>query len=134
LIAANKIGTGLIGTENFGNETGIHINFCNKGMIGGNSISAENKIAYNKTGVLIEIAYPITMLKNSFYCNSTEAITFKNLPTGKEITQSRITTITTTSASGTYLPNSIIELFYNDGCANCQGKNLVGNNTNRWEW
>ncbi|RZK58700.1 MAG: hypothetical protein EOO91_07490, partial [Pedobacter sp.] len=121
VVSNNKIGTGLLGTENFGNETGIHVNFCNKGLIGGNSITDANNIAYNKTGVLIEIAYPISMLKNSFYCNNT-AVTFKNIPNGKVITQSRISTITSTNVSGNYLPNSKVELFYTDSCPDCQGK------------
>lgn len=122
IVASNKIGTGPLGTENFGNETGIHVNFCNKGMIGGNTLADGNSIGYNKTGVLIEIAYPISMLKNSFYCNSTAAVTFKSIPDGKVITQSRISTITAMSASGTYLPNSTLELFYTDSCPDCQGK------------
>ncbi|RYF23180.1 MAG: hypothetical protein EOO42_07600, partial [Flavobacteriales bacterium] len=122
VVSGNKIGTGPLGTENFGNETGIHVNFCNKGIIGGNTITEGNNIAYNKTGVLIEIAYPISMLKNSFYCNSTAAVTFKSIPEGKIITQSRIRTITTTNVSGNYLPNSKVELFYTDSCPDCQGK------------
>ncbi|RZJ20346.1 MAG: hypothetical protein EON51_15360, partial [Acinetobacter sp.] len=122
VISGNKIGTGPLGTENFGNETGIHVNFCNKGIIGGNTIADGNNIAYNKTGVLIEIAYPISMLKNSFYCNNTAAVTFKSIPEGKIITQSRIRNITTTNVSGNYLPNSKVELFYTDSCPDCQGK------------
>ncbi|MBB2146030.1 T9SS type B sorting domain-containing protein [Pedobacter sp. LMG 31464] len=122
IISNNKIGTSVTGNESFGNTTGIHVNFCNKGMIGGSVVNDGNSIAYNKTGVLIEIAYPISMLKNSFYCNSLAAVTYKNLPAGKFITQSHITNLSATGASGTYLPNSIIELFYTDSCPDCQGK------------
>ncbi|WP_316770726.1 gliding motility-associated C-terminal domain-containing protein [Pedobacter frigiditerrae] len=125
LVAGNKIGTGPLGTENFGNETGIHINFCNKGTIGGNSTTDGNSIAYNKTGVLIEIAYPISMYKNSFYCNG-EAITFKNLPDPTKIVKARITTITPNKLSGTYLPNATVELFYTGTCLDCQGKTWLG--------
>jgi gliding motility-associated-like protein len=120
-IGHNRIGTGLLGTENYANGIGIHVNFSLAGMIGGTSGSDQNTIAFNKTAILIEISYPISILKNSVYCNDA-AVIFKNLPPGKVITQSRITTITALGASGTYLPNSKIELFYVDDCADCQGK------------
>lgn len=120
VVSNNKIGTGLLGTENFGNSIGVHVNFCNKGLIGGNATSG-NAIANNKTAVLIEISYPISILGNSLYCNNV-AVTFKNLPAGKSVTQPRITSITINEVSGTYLPNSKIELFYTDSCPDCQGK------------
>lgn len=122
IISNNKIGTSITGNENFGNTTGIHINNCNKGMIGADMITQGNTIAYNKTAVLLEIAYPISILKNSFYCNNIAAITYKNIPSGKVITQSQITEITQNSINGSYLPNSKIELFYTDSCPDCQGK------------
>ncbi|TCC94020.1 gliding motility-associated C-terminal domain-containing protein [Pedobacter frigiditerrae] len=120
-VEGNSIGTGPIGTENYGNTTGIHVRFCNKGVIGGNSTTDGNSIAYNKTGVLIEIAYPISMYKNSFYCN-TEAVLFKNLSDPTKIVKARITTITSNKISGTYLPNATVELFYAGSCLDCQGK------------
>ncbi|GAA4211515.1 hypothetical protein GCM10022289_40760 [Pedobacter jeongneungensis] len=121
IIANNRIGTGIFGTENYGNGIGIHINFSQTGMIGGTNNPDANAIAFNKTAVLIEISYPISILKNSIYCNDA-AVTFKNLPEGKVITQSRITTIGASGASGNYLPNSKIELFYTDNCGDCEGK------------
>lgn len=124
IIANNKIGTGILGTENYSNGIGIHINFSLAGIIGGSNNLDANAIAFNKTAVLIEISYPISILKNSIYCNDA-AITFKNLPAGKVITQSRITTISTSSVSGTYLPNSKIELFYTDDCGDCEGKTWI---------
>jgi gliding motility-associated-like protein len=120
-LEGNAIGTGLLGTENFSNNIGVHIHLCNKGIIGGDLVAQGNKIAYNKTAVFLEIAYPISILKNSFFCNDV-AITYKDLPNGKFVTQSRITNITTTQVSGQYLPNSKIELFYTDDCIDCQGK------------
>jgi gliding motility-associated-like protein len=137
-LEGNDIGTNQLGTFDFGNTTGIHVRFCNKGMIGGDNLSQGNNIAYNATGVLLEIAYPISMLKNSFYCNSTAAVTFKNLLDGKVITQSRISTITATNVSGIYLPNSKVELFYTDSCPDCQGKKwlatLLTDATGNWSY
>jgi gliding motility-associated-like protein len=122
LIAGNRIGTALKGTESFGNNTGIHINFSLAGTIGGSNTDTKNVIAYNKTAIAIEISYPVSILKNSIYCNTEGAIKFANLPQGKSITPSAISSITLTSARGTYLPNSFIELFYDDECPDCQGK------------
>lgn len=120
-LEGNAIGTGLLRTENFSNNIGVHIHLCNKGIIGGDLVAQGNKIVYNKTAVFLEIAYPISILKNSFFCNDV-AITYKDLPNGKFVTQSRISNITTTLVSGQYLPNSKIELFYTDDCIDCQGK------------
>ncbi len=115
-ILNNRIGTGLLSTENFGNDMGIHIKFSEADVIGENNI-----IAYNKTAVFIEISYPITIRKNSIYCNG-KSIEFSNLPIGKVVSPSKIDVITTNSASGVYLPNSTVELFYDDECPDCQGK------------
>jgi gliding motility-associated-like protein len=122
LITGNRIGTGLNSTESFGNNIGIHINFSLAGTIGGSNANTENVIGYNKTAIAIEISYPISTLKNSIYCNTESSIKFANLPQGKSITPSTISSITSTSARGTYLPNSFIELFYDDECPDCQGK------------
>ena len=119
VIARNRIGTGKIGTENFSNTLGIHINFSNtKGMIGGADVNDQNFIANNKTAVLIENSYPISIFKNSIYCNNSGAITFKN----QTLNPAKIDVITSTEVSGRYSPNSIVELFYTDECSDCQGK------------
>lgn len=119
VIARNRIGTGKIGTENFSNTLGIHINFSNtKGMIGGADVNDQNFIANNKTAVLIENSYPISIFKNSIYCNNSGAITFKN----QTLNPAKIDVITPKEVSGRYSPNSIVELFYTDECSDCQGK------------
>ncbi|RZK57817.1 MAG: T9SS type B sorting domain-containing protein [Pedobacter sp.] len=122
-ISNNRIGTSVTGNESFGNNIGIHVNNCDNGLIGGANISDQNNIAYNKEGVLIELSYPISILKNSFYCNTNNAVSFNRVP--GTITQSRISNISPNGASGVYLPNSIIELFYTDSCPDCQGKTWV---------
>ncbi|WP_231425507.1 gliding motility-associated C-terminal domain-containing protein [Pedobacter sp. Leaf250] len=119
VIARNKIGTGKLGTENFSNTLGIHINFSNtKGLIGGSNVNDQNFIAYNKTAILVENSYPIAIFKNSIYCNSTAAITFKN----QSLNPAKISLISASEVSGVYSPNSIVELFYTDECNDCQGK------------
>jgi len=124
-IRRNVIGPGL-NSENFGNtKYGIELYNCLAGVIGGVDVADQNVIAYNELGILVDASYPVSILKNSTYCNTLAAIAFKDIPTGKNITPSRITTITATSASGIYLPNALIELFYDDECPDCQGKTFI---------
>lgn len=136
-IANNRIGTGILGTENYSNGIGIHVNFSLAGIIGGINSADQNTIAFNKTAILIEISYPISILKNSIYCNDV-AVTFKNLPAGKVITPSRITAISASNVNGTYLPNSKIELFYVDDCSDCEGKTWIAtiptDNSGQWAY
>ncbi|RZM28674.1 MAG: T9SS type B sorting domain-containing protein [Pedobacter sp.] len=124
-ISGNTIGTGTAGSESYGNALGIHITASQAGVIGGTTAPDANVIAYNKTGIFIEIAYPVSILRNSMYCNTEASISFKNLPAGKSVTKSQIQTITPNGASGVYLPNSKIELFYDDSCPDCQGKTWI---------
>jgi len=124
-IRRNVIGPGL-NSENFGNtKYGIELYNCLAGVIGGVDVADQNVIAYNELGILVDASYPVSILKNSTYCNTLAAIAFKDIPPGKNITPSRITTITATSASGIYLPNALIELFYDDECPDCQGKTFI---------
>lgn len=124
-ITRNVIGCGVNG-ENFGNiKYGIELYNCSAGIIGGPTAADRNIIAYNESAILVDKSYPVSILKNSIYCNGSSAIGFKDIPPDKSITQSRIGLITSTSASGTYLPNSIIELFYDDECPDCQGKTFI---------
>ncbi|MGA9648339.1 gliding motility-associated C-terminal domain-containing protein [Pedobacter sp.] len=122
IVRHNFIGLGPNST-NFGNKKyGIEVYNCSAGTIGGSNLSDQNVIAYNEQAIQIDFSYPVSILKNSIYCNTKSAIEFKDIPSDKSITQSKIGVITPTFASGTYLPNSIIELFYDDECPDCQGK------------
>jgi gliding motility-associated-like protein len=113
-IERNVIGAGP-NSENYGNgKYGIELYNCGAGTIG-----YQNTIAYNDEAVKVDLSYPVSILKNSIYCNN-ESIVFDRLP--EAITPSTISSITSTSASGVYLPNSFIELFYDDECPDCQGK------------
>jgi gliding motility-associated-like protein len=124
LISGNKIGTGITGTENFGNATGILIDQCLAGMIGGNTAADQNTVAYNDKGIIIRISYPVSILRNSLYCNVTTGIGFESMASGI-IVPCKISTITSTGATGKYLPNSKVELFYIDSCPNCEGKTWI---------
>ncbi|WP_316754649.1 gliding motility-associated C-terminal domain-containing protein [Pedobacter aquatilis] len=122
IVRHNVIGTGL-NAENYGNtKYGIEVYNCSAGTIGGSNLSDQNVIAYNEQAIQIDFSYPVSILKNSIYCNTKSAIEFKDIPPDKLITQSKIGVITPNFATGTYLPNSIIELFYDDECPDCQGK------------
>ncbi|WP_316735474.1 gliding motility-associated C-terminal domain-containing protein [Pedobacter aquatilis] len=137
-IQHNYIGTNSL-NQNFGNiKYGIELYNCGAGVIGGVSLSEQNIIAYNEQAIQVDFSYPVSILKNSIFCNRKSAIEFKDLPSGKVITQSKIDLITANSASGIYLPNSIIELFYDDECADCQGKTwiatLATDNNGAWRY
>ena len=122
IIRHNLIGLGPNST-NFGNKKyGIELYNCSAGVIGGSNLTDQNIIAYNEQAIQVDFSYPVSILKNSIYCNTKSAIEFKDIPVDKLITQSKIGVITANFASGTYLPNSIIELFYDDECPDCQGK------------
>lgn len=119
VIEENYIGLSLDGNMSFSNSTGIYFKFSGAGRVTGNTI------AHNDLGIMEEITYPVSILKNSFFCNKKVLDTLK-LPTGYMLTQSRISLITATEVRGTYLPNSTIELFYvDDRCTPCQGKTWI---------
>lgn len=121
----NRIGTGINGNENYGNsETGIEIYHCDKGTIGTADWVDRNDVAYNRNGILINESYPITVTKNSIYCNTGKPLDFKNVDISKLQTP-RVTEITAGTAKGNYFANSIIELFYDDECPDCQGKTFL---------
>jgi len=122
-ITGNYVGTGFAGTEDFKNSSyGIRIFNCvNGGLIGGGSLSEKNYIANNDYGIFIERnSVPVTISRNSIYCNRVLGISFKDHPQTPE--PPKIALITANSASGTYMPNATIELFYDDNCPNCEGK------------
>lgn len=131
IVSGNFIGVAKDGITRFPNKVGVHVNFSQAGTIG-----ESNKIAYNNLGVKVELSYPISILKNSFYCNAT-AVQYIRLPNKAEIV-SRISSINAGSASGIYLPKSTVELFYSDNCGTCQGKTWLAtvhaDATGYWEY
>ncbi len=140
VIAGNRIGTGPNGNENYPNVLyGIWVLNCNSGgLVGGPGLNDVNYITNNDYGVYIEqgTLYPVRISRNSIYCNRKEGIAFKE--TSPKPPQIRISTITPAGASGTYQPNSIVELFYDDNCPNCEGKVFLGqaiaNGAGNWSY
>ncbi|MEJ5994662.1 gliding motility-associated C-terminal domain-containing protein [Pedobacter sp. Du54] len=124
-IKNNKVGTGLNGTEKYGNGIGIEINKCIGGIIGSNLSSEKNDIAYNTDGIVIIDSYPITITKNSLYCNTKFPIRHQNVDVSK-ITAPAVTSISAGGVSGKASPNTIIEVFSNHECSGCQGKIYLG--------
>lgn len=113
LLTGNTIGESVLTGHS---KYGIELYNCNSG-----GINDGNIIGHNDVGVFADRSYAVSILKNSFFCNKT-AIETINIPSGKTITPSRISSITATGASGIYLPNATVELFYTDECIDCQGK------------
>ncbi|MDT4825056.1 hypothetical protein FQZ97_583270 [compost metagenome] len=125
ILSRNRIGTGTAGNENYGNsETGIEIFKCDKGNIGTADWSDRNYIAFNRDGILINDSYPISITKNSIYCNQRLPVDFKNVDMTRLRTP-QLMAITGSGAQGSYFPNSVIELFYDDECEGCQGKTFL---------
>ncbi len=124
-IKRNKVGTGTTATEKYGNVRGIEINKCAFGTIGSAISADKNDIAYNVDGIVIIESYPITISKNSIFCNSRFPIQHQNVAVNK-LTTPIVKSIATGVASGTYVPNGIVEVFSNHECVGCQGKIYLG--------
>lgn len=124
-IKRNKVGTGLTGTEKLGNVTGIEINKCAFGSIGSDISDDKNDIAYNVDGIVIIESYPITIRRNSIFCNSRFPIQHQNVAITK-LTTPIIKSVVSGEVRGTYVPNGIVEVFTNHECTGCQGKIYLG--------
>ena len=133
-IQGNHIGVGLDGVTNLisgatvSNGDNISLNFCGPGLIGGPGAGQKNYIANNVEGVVEETTSHVTISQNSFFCNGTGIVL--NLKYYFHPTPyANITQLSAGSVGGTALPNSIIELFYDDLCPGCEGKTYIGNTT-----
>jgi gliding motility-associated-like protein len=128
-IKRNRIGTGINAAQNYGNtDVGIEVSNCASGSIGSSLVSDKNDISYNVDGIVILNSYPITITKNSIYCNSRFPIRHQNVDVSK-ITAPAVTSITGSGVSGKTSPNGIIEVFGNHECSGCQGKIYLGSVT-----
>jgi gliding motility-associated-like protein len=135
VIQGNHIGvaldnvTDLIGGLNTGgNAADILLEDCGHGLIGGSGTGQRNYIAYNAEGVYEFWCGPITISENSFFCNITgiwpDWQTYNH-----PAPYVNITLLTTGTVGGNALPNSTIELFYDDECPGCEGKTYIGTTT-----
>jgi len=120
IVTGNGIGTGKQGSEVLGNGIGIKIETGGVGFIGGDTDAKANKIANNDYGIESLSARPVTITRNSMYCNKESGI-------GKtvNIAQPYVQILITRAGflSGKATANSTIELFYTENCRGlCEGK------------
>jgi gliding motility-associated-like protein len=132
-IQGNHIGVGPDGVTNLisgGTVTygdNISLSNCGPGLIGGTAPNQKNYIANNKFGVVEEWCGPVTISQNSFFCNGTGIVFDPNYP--HPAPYANISVLTPGTVGGTALPNSTIELFYDDECPGCEGKTYIGTTT-----
>jgi hypothetical protein len=130
-IQGNHIGVGLDGVTNLisggtvSNGDNISLNTCGPGLIGDPDPSQKNYIANNVYGVIEEYTQPVTISQNSFFCNGT-GIVLDPQDYPHPTPYANITQLSAGSVGGAALPNSIIELFYDDLCPGCEGKTYIG--------
>jgi len=142
VIQGNHIGVGLdnvtnlLGGATISNGDNISLNWCGSGLIGGPSPNQKNYIANNKYGVIEESCGPVTISQNSFFCNGTGIVFDPNYP--HPTPYANISLLTPGTVGGTALPNSTIELFYDDECPGCEGKSYIGattaDNSGTWSY
>lgn len=123
VVTGNSIGTGRLGTEVLSNGIGIKIEVGAVGTIGGDTDEKSNKIANNDYGIESLSFKPITITRNSMYCNKLSGIgETRNL--AQPFVQ--ILVIRPDFLSGKATPNSTIELFYTENCHGiCEGKQYI---------
>ncbi|GGB18594.1 gliding motility-associated C-terminal domain-containing protein [Puia dinghuensis] len=142
VIQGNHIGvaldnvTNLISGATNSNGDNISLNNCSQGLIGGPGAGQKNYIANNVEGVVEANCGPITISQNSFFCNTSIGIVFDAAHYSHPAPYVNISVLTTGTVGGTALPNSTIELFYDDLCPGCEGKTYIGATTadNNGNW
>lgn len=120
VLTGNAIGTGVTGTERLGNGRGISVEVGAGGTIGGVNPEHVNKIGYNDYGIESVSSRPVTITRNSMFCN-------KFISIGKTINSFQpfvqILKKVAGNVSGRATPNAVIELFYTINCEGlCEGR------------
>lgn len=142
-IVGNCIGTDTTGTLDLGNFAGgIRFDFGGGNTtIGGTFPSLANTIAFNGgygIGILNANTNGVGIRQNKIYCNNGKGIDLAGV--GNNTTPAPvITNATPTGCSGTAIPNSTVELFYDSTCtAFCQGKTYIAtvfsDGTGNWSY
>lgn len=146
VITGNKVNVDRYGKQtNSSLFQGMTIEFCNAGMIGGTDPDKMNTIAFtsNNGGIFLFMSYRVTISRNSTYCNSAwgGSITLFGWYNGEYVMKEPFVTINRVAGntiSGTALPNSLIELFFDDSCSGCEGKtyltNLMADAAGNWQY
>ncbi len=93
--------------------------------IGGNDTALANIFAYGYSGVINYESKGVSILKNSFYCHSAYSIDFDRWYTLPKKPFIYVNTQTANYVAGSARPKSLVELFYNDSCKNCEGQYFV---------
>jgi len=140
-IQGNHIGVGADNSTNLLSVPGsgtlflLNFEFCTGGLIGGTNPGDKNYIGYNQKGVYEFWCSNITISRNSFLCNIV-GIEFNWMVLNRPAPFVNISLLTTGTVGGTALPNSVIELFYDDECPGCEGKIYIGTTTadNNGNW
>jgi gliding motility-associated-like protein len=138
LIQGNHLGLGPDNTTRIAAANASYfLDFedCGQGLIGGTDPADKNWV-YNTPGygVLEFWCSNITISRNSFACNGI-GITYNWLLT-RPAPFVTINTLSAGSVGGTSLPESTVELFYDDECPGCEGKTYIGTTTadNNGNW
>ena len=114
---------------------GIHLSQCDIGIIGGEVAGRENTIRYWKRGaVVMDSTQNVTFRYNSTYCNKKRAYELNHWreynPTPPTRPQPFVTVnyidLRNGVVEGTATPNSWVDLYFDDGCPDCEGKTHLG--------
>ncbi|MBC7851367.1 MAG: hypothetical protein H7Y31_16610, partial [Chitinophagaceae bacterium] len=131
----NTIGAEVNGAAPAGSNygKGIHLFECDMGFIGGENFGKQNIIRYYNEGALVcDRTTNITFRYNSTYCNKERAIElngWKDYNPSPFRSQPYITVnylnLRDAVIEGTAPPGSWIDLYYDDDCPDCEGKQHV---------
>lgn len=126
LIARNKIGTDITGTNVIGsNREGILLAYCKDGVVADNIIAGQESY-----GLVISDCYNVTVTKNTMFCNWQGNVWLQWIEgnAGRKEPFVNVTTCNATTISGDATPNAVLELFDTYTCGpgqHCDGRNYI---------
>lgn len=115
LVQGNYIGTDVTSVSPLGNSIGVRIvNVSQNNLIGGAGSGAENLIAFNMTGILVDgqygEAYYNTFSRNRIHSNTVKGISLQS-GGNQSISAPAITSVTPTQVAGTAVAHAKVEVF-----------------------
>jgi hypothetical protein len=139
MVKGNKLGVGADHVTPINGQKSymLFFEFCGQGIVGGPGGGDPNYIA-NTNGIGLEEFWPgnITISKNSFFCNGS-GIDYGWLQ-NRPAPFASINILNAGAVAGAALPNSTIELFYDDECPGWEGKTYIGStkadNNGNWTY
>lgn len=113
---------------------GISLTECDMGIIGGENFGRENIIRYWKGGAFVgKRTSNITFRYNSTYCNNKRALAllnWKEYNPSPYRTEPKVTinylNLRDNVIEGTATPNTWVDLYMDDHCPDCEGKEHIG--------